>query len=110
MERPDGGVQFNQLKKTFKNYAIIASGPNTPENVAQFIDRNIPVALITQEKINGEEYMHMGTVIGYDGKYYNTALGDPSGDATIYDKKEFEKINRLFIIDRINTPYKAPKK
>lgn len=110
MERPDGGVQFNQLKKTFKNYAIIASGPNTPENVAQFIDRNILVALITQEKINGEEYMHMVTVIGYDGKYYYTAAGSPDCGATIYDKKEFEKINRLFIIDRINTPYKAPKK
>lgn len=110
MGRLDGGVDFDQLQKLFKSYAIIAAGPNTPENVAQFIDRNIPVALITQEKINGEEYMHMVAVIGYDGKYYYTAAGYPDCRATIYDEKEFEKTNQLFIIDKINTPFKSKKK
>ena len=101
---PNNGVTLDKLTNTFKSYAIISEGPNTPQNVAQFINRGIPVALVNLDEA------HMVTIIGYDGKYYYTASGDPSGDATIYDKKEFEKINRLFIIDRINTPYKAPKK
>ena len=110
LERLDGGVDFDQVQKLFKSYAIIAAGPNTPENVAQFIDRGIPVALITEEIINGKKYKHMVTVIGYDGKYYYTAAGYPDGMATIYDKKECEKISQLFIVDNIKTPFKSPKK
>ena len=105
---PNNGVTLDKLLTTFKKYAIIAEGPNTPQNVAQFIDRGIPVALIDLDEVLNEA--HMVTVIGYDGKYYYTAAGSSDGYATIYDKKELEKISRLFIVDKIHTPYKAPKK
>lgn len=97
----DFGIPTSALQKAFKSYCIIEVGDNTPKNVAQFIDRGESVALITSAVPP-----HMVTVIGYDNNYYYAASGDKNGQVTIYQKNELLGNDNLYVVNKVNTPYK----
>jgi len=55
------GIEPSELSTFFQNYCQIGTDDNNPSNVSSYIDKGIPVALVTC----ATPY-HMVTIIGYD--------------------------------------------
>ena len=95
------GIDPGELSTFFQNYCQIGTDDNNPSNVSSYIDKGIPVALVTC----ATPY-HMVTVIGYDRDHYYTAAGDVNGDVTIYAKSQLICSDYFYVFNSTNIPFK----
>ncbi len=91
------GIPRKELLTFYKDYCQIDTGLNYASNVASYIDKGIPVAVLTCTGLS-----HMVTIIGYDGFYYYTAGGNST--VTIYNKNAFNCSELFYIFNRTKTP------
>lgn len=102
------GIYPFELTTFFKDYCNIVERVFDPSTVDSYIDKNIPVAVVTYvQKGNCEKSEpHMVTIIAYDDVSYYAAAGNSKGKATRYPKNEFCQHGYFYSLYNVKTPNK----
>lgn len=96
LEEKDEGIPLSEITKIFGEYCNVVDVAdvagkdgldNTPNKVAEYIDKGIPLGAICPPQSANDD-PHMVTIIGYDNDYYYVAAGNPDGTANYVRKNE----------------------
>ena len=93
LENKEEGIPSSEITKIFGEYCKVVDVAgeygldNTPNKVAEYIDKGIPLGAICPPQ-SANDVPHMVTIIGYDNDYYYVAAGNPEGTANYVRKNE----------------------
>lgn len=98
------GIPSDKISTIFKDYCNIGVDYFSSDNIKAYINSGTPVAFYTTKK--KDKPSHMVVIIAYDANVVYTAAGTSDGKSTIYRKEDLEKVDFLYILNNIKTPFK----